>query len=187
MTARATFAVVRRMAFTAAMCLIGICVACTDKTEVAGAAAEVRPTDEQWTTYNGGWFTIEYPSSFDVVPSLESDESGVFDSVFFRSQDGRASFYVISPQWGRAAVDIALAPELETELHRHERSESDQRRVEKAIRANDGSYTREVEEFFEQDGTVYWAFEFRYADEPTRQQYEAGYQRFKMSLDQYSD
>jgi len=187
MTFTAVSAAVRGASLLATSCLFAFCAACSDKAGVADDAIEAQPSDGQWATYDGSWFTIDYPKSFEIVPSLRSDEGDGFDSVFFKSPDHRAGFYVLSPQWGRIAADLALKPEIETELDRYEQQKGEQRKIVKIIQANDGSYTREVEEFFEQDGAVYWVFEFRYSDDLARQRHEAGYQRFKTSLNQYSD
>lgn len=187
MTFTAVSAAVRGASLLATSCLFAFCAACSDKAGVADDAIEAQPSDGQWATYDGSWFTIDYPKSFEIVPSLRSDEGDGFDSVFFKSPDHRAGFYVLSPQWGRIAADLALKPEIETELDRYEQQKGEQRKIVKIIQANDGSYMREVEEFFEQDGAVYWVFEFRYSDDLARQRHEAGYQRFKTSLNQYSD
>ena len=140
-----------------------------------------------WSTYSGTWFTVEYPSSFKASPSLTSNDSDGYDSVFFKSPDGRASYYVLSPQWARAASDIAFDATHEIEIGNHSQEDGGRRTFTRIIHANDDSYTRELTEHSEQDGTVYWVLQFRYADAATRAEHVGGYQRFKASLQQYSD
>jgi hypothetical protein len=177
----------RRFILAIAVVLLVCCASCSPSVDGQANIAETEPTAGQWSNYEGAWFTVEYPPSFDVVPSLKSDDTEGFDSVFFEAPDSAARFYVLSPQWGRAAVDVSIEPDVEIELDSNRQFIDEQERVTTTIHAKDGSYTRSVEEYREQDGAVYWVFEFSYANEVERERYAPSFERFKASLKQYSD
>ncbi|MGI9592278.1 MAG: hypothetical protein ACR2P8_12975 [Myxococcota bacterium] len=149
-------------------------------------APELAARSESWPRYESAWFSVRYPEGFAVRPSLPSEDGG-FDSVFFEAPDGRASFYVLSPQWGRKATDVALRPERERELS-VERTETERgTRTVRTIATRDGGITRIVEENSEEGGSVYWVTAFEFRDEAARRSYGDAYQRFKASLEQFSD
>lgn len=142
---------------------------------------------DAWSTFEGAWFSIQYPASFEAIPSLLSDSAEGYDSVVFEAPDGSAAFYVLAPQWGRAAKDIALDRTAETETGRDERRSGDRMQINRTIRANDGSYTREIEVNREQDGLVQWVFQFRYEDEVAHERYAPDFERFRSSLQTFTD
>lgn len=179
-------AFLRRM-YAVFLAIFLFCAACSEKTDVAANKADQLETSDSWSVYEGAWFTIDYPASFEVTQSLESDSKKGYDSVFFESPDGRVKFYVLSPQWGRRATDVAERSDVEFEISRQEHSESGQLLVETVFRANDNSYVRQIEEHYEQGGIVNWAFQITYADEAARETYAAEYLHFKDSLIRYSD
>ena len=141
---------------------------------------------ESWPRYESAWFSVRYPKGFVVRPSLASKDGG-FDSDFFDAPDGRASFYVLSPQWGRKATDVALQPERERELRVEETATERGTRTVRTIASRDGRSTRIVEENSEEGGSVYWVTAFEFRDEAARRSYGDAYQRFKASLEQFSD
>ena len=53
----------------------------------------------QTQTYQGGWFSIDYPKDFTVKNSIPSEnrEEGFYDSATFTSPDKTVVFYVYSP------------------------------------------------------------------------------------------
>ncbi len=161
--------------------------ACSDPAAIDGDTAESPGAATEWAVYEGAWFTIQYPATFTVVPSLASDDDEGYDSVFFNAPGDRAGFYVLSPQWGRAATDIALQPSLEDQVSEVEKNAEGRRTRTRTIRARDKSYERQVEEHREQGGTVFWVFQFRYANDEVRQELAGDYRRFRDSLKQYAD
>ncbi len=163
--------------------LLAALPACSGPEE--GAAA--RPPSDAWSTYEGAWFTVEYPASFEVAPSLESIDGDGFDSVFFHGVEADVSFYVLAPLWGRVPTDIAVDDALETQVDRRERADGDRTTATTRIRALDGSYVRDVEEIRDPQDGGFRVFAFRYADEQTRRRYASHFRRFQGSLNQFSD
>jgi hypothetical protein len=140
----------------------------------------------EWRTYHSDWFTVRYPEDFAVRESLPSGDGG-FDSVFFDAPDGRASFYVLSPQWGRRASDVALRPARERQVSVQETETDRSSRTVRTFAAKDGRRTRIVEENREEGGSVYWVTAFEFQDEVARRSYGEAYERFKASLEQHAD
>lgn len=151
----------------------------------APAVAAVAPTE--WRQFEGAWFRISYPDGFVVRPSMESKTADGFDSAFFASPDGRAEFYVCSPQWGRAPIDIAI-DETREELVAEKVSDGAKRSVRWwTIAALDSSYQRSYESIASADRTSMHVFGFRYSGTDARTAYLPSYRRFKESLRQLAD
>lgn len=160
---------------------IGACHGLNDR------AAEVAyGPSSPWLTYESDWFSIRYPEDFAVRPSLPSGE-GAFDSVFFDAPDGGASFYVLSPQWGRKAVDIQLEPTREREISVEETETEWGRRIVRTIARTGGDAGRIIEENIEDGGAVYWVTAFEFRDDASRWRYAEAYGRFTASLEQFTD
>ena len=137
--------------------------------------------------YEGAWFTTAAPAGFIARPSLASETADGYDSVFFDAPDGRVTFYVCSPQWGRQATDVALDPATER-LLAESQVELDAEEVERReIAALDGSYERLVETVFSPATGAQWTFGFRWADAAAREEHLEAYERFKASLEQFAD
>jgi hypothetical protein len=141
----------------------------------------------EWSRYQGAWFSIEFPDNFVVKPSLAAEENGLFDSVFFSTRDDGVSFYVLSPQWRRAASDTAFQPTQESRIEFTEQADDGLTKSSTLIRARDGSYERLIESFASPDQTVSWTFQFIYSNEELKEQYAPLYDRFKASLQQLTD
>lgn len=64
----------------------------------------------QTKTYQGAWFSIDYPEDFTVKNSILSETRGdnTYDSATFTSPDKTVVFYVYSPQWSGTPSDITL-------------------------------------------------------------------------------
>jgi hypothetical protein len=153
-----------------------------------GPMLTTAPTAVSWSTYEGAWFVIRYPASFKPRPSMSArDGGGGYDSVFFDSTDGRASFYVLAPQWRRQADDIAIDANAEALASEVEDVVSGMRRQTRLIKAVDGSYQRRVETYAAPDLTTRWTFQFRFADNNARNAYKSLYLHFRESLEQFSD
>lgn len=167
-----------------ALVIMACMVGCT---EVRGSSDHRDQATFGWRSYVAPWFSIQFPDSFQVSPSLRSKSDEGFDSVFFDAPDGCARFYVLSPQWGRNASDVLPDDSIEIETARTETTVGERRVVSRIISARDGSYTRIVEENFEQDGVVYWATGFQYRTVEDRERLSEAYSHFKSSLEQYAD
>jgi len=165
--------------------ILGVCAigACSRADE---GAPPVTPDSAEWSLFESDWFSIRYPGDFVVRPSLPSGD-GAFDSVFFDSPDGDASFYVLSPQWGRKALDIQLRPDREREVSVEEIETERGTRTVRTVAAIDGESMRIVEENSEDDGAVYWVTAFEYRGDAARQRYARAYEDFKDSLEQFAD
>jgi hypothetical protein len=64
-------------------------------------------TSQASRIYQGAWFEITYPASFQARPSLRSSSAQGYDSAFFLAPDATVEFYVFSPQWNGEPTDIA--------------------------------------------------------------------------------
>ncbi len=138
-------------------------------------------------SYSGAWFTVHYPASFRVEPSLKSSTSEGYDSAFFHSPDGRVSFYVFAPQWGGNPGDIAL-DETAERLTATKTSKGDDAVVTwYSIAALDGSYIRSYQQTDSPDQTSRWIIGVRYATPEDFKAYQSAYDKFKQSLQRFGD
>lgn len=172
---------------TAAVILLSGCR--TEATPDQAGDSELS-TDEQvtWEVFSGAWFEIDHPPDFEVRPSLATTAgSDEFDSVFFHSPDGRVSFYVCSPQWGREASDFRPVREAERLISTEQQKLPDGTRTVFKIAAEDGSYERIYEETVQHEGSVRWGTGIQYRDAEALEDYGDRYIRFKESLEQFSD
>jgi hypothetical protein len=149
------------------------------------------PEDEPYynirtRTYQGAWFTINYPDDFmprNSMRSLTSTEG--YDSAFFLSPDGLVEFYIFSPQWNGIPADININRQTEYMLDRDIRKRSDKTEILYTIAAKDGSYKRSYRETRQYD--VNWVLGIRYSSQKAYDKYQQAYVRFKESLEQFAD
>jgi hypothetical protein len=141
----------------------------------------------EWSLFEGAWFSIEYPGDFVVKPSLAANEDDQYDSVFFSTKDDGVSFYVLSPQWRRAASDAVFKTAQESRVESSEQVDEGLMKNSTLILARDGSYERLIETFASPDQTVSWTFQFIYRNKELKEQYAPLYDRFKASLQQFTD
>ncbi len=144
--------------------------------------------DKGWKEYNGAWFSIKYPASFRVYPSLKSPSSPQgYDSVFFISPDNSVEFYVFSPQWNGSPTDIALQPY--TEEYVAQKEEKRNSRIVRyiTIRARDKSYLRSYVDTEDTDLNTRLVFGIKYTGQKTYDKYKQLYLDFKASIRQYAD
>jgi len=144
--------------------------------------------DGGWKEYKGAWFSIKYPGSFRVYPSLKSlSSSEGYDSVFFISPDSSVEFYVFSPQWNGGPSDIALQPD--TEEYVAQKEEKRNSRIVRfiTIRARDKSYLRSYVDTEDTDLNTRLVLGIRYTDQKAYEKYKQFYLDFKASIRQYAD
>lgn len=140
-----------------------------------------------YSTYKGAWFDIEYPASFKVENSLKSSTSSEgFDSAFFTSPDGKAQFYIFSPQWSGKPGDIKIQ---QNEKILETKAETQNGIFIKrwSVAAKDGSYFRSYEESSEIEGQINKIFGIKYASNEDLERYRDQYLHFKNSLEQFAD
>ena len=138
-------------------------------------------------TYEGAFFSIDYPAAFSVRPSLASSSGDGYDSVFFASPDGRAEFYVFSPQWGGQPADIKLDEAKEEYVSFEETPGKGRVTVSATIKARDGSYLRSFMDTSDTDTGARLVFGIKYTDMEAYKEWKPDYLRFKASLKQYAD
>ncbi len=148
----------------------------------------IAPTyaDKNWSTYNGAYFDIQYPSSFKVRPALKGDDG--YDSVFFTSPDGAVEFYVFSPMWnGDPSEDIAinLAEEVYKAQKQEEKNGKKVRWV--TIIAKNKAYTRSYVDTQDTISNTRLVFGIKYHNQKAYNKYRPAYLKFKKSLKQYAD
>ena len=143
--------------------------------------------DAQYLTYKGAWFTIDYPKSFKVKPSISYNATS-YDSVFFSSLDNEVTFYVCSPLWSSTCDDILLDTLLETkgEVQTTNTKNGLSHTVHfYTITAKDGSYSRSYQESVQE--SIRWIIGIKYKNEDALKKYRMQYLHFKHSLVQFSD
>ncbi|MBN1461029.1 MAG: hypothetical protein JXA57_15990 [Armatimonadetes bacterium] len=167
-----------------------------------------------WPTYDGAFFTVEYPPNFIVRPSLQVPASPPgtepYESAFFVSPDGLVEFYVFSPQWDAEPTDILLDPEVEqlcstrteTQEHAWGKDADDHemsirtRLTWVTVAAKDGSYLRSYLDIRTSSITIGYpgdmilsrrTFGIQYADRSAYHRYRDRYLLFRKSLCQYAD
>lgn len=178
-------------------------LACDPRT---GQLCESSANDEKTREYRGAWFSIRYPANFTATGvdpgNLDHDDPGGirnFDGARFVSPDGRATFYVYSPQWSGESAWLRIDEEKETLAGRESRPVP-YREGDRVIEPNGGVETQFV---FDGKGGAYTryvvhtrmthpsstdlAFGFRVATDEDRKKYAPAYQAFKASLQQFAD
>jgi hypothetical protein len=140
---------------------------------------------QDWLTFKGAWFNIDYPPNFTVKPSMTSSSASGYDSAFFVSPDGLVTFYVYSPQWSGEPKDIEQSKQTEKVISKSTKEGVDRLVREVTIRARNGSYTRS---FVDTKGeNTRLVFGIKYANKKAYKKYLSDYKRFKKSLQQFAD
>lgn len=158
--------------------------ACNAGTETSQTANDT--TASSFLKYEGAWFSIEYPTSFSVKPSIISNSGKGYDSVFFQSPDKNITFYICSPQWRIDCSDIKVKAS-ETQISEEKQKTPNKLIRHFTIRANDGTYQRSYQETINADGNILWIIGLKYNSTQTLKKYQNAYQHFKRSLQQFSD
>ncbi len=138
-------------------------------------------------TYNGAWFSVKYPASFTVKPSLKYKSEEGYTSVFFESPDKLVEFYVFSSTLGIEPTDIKIK---NTEKLVSKNKIEKMVGIKKAwtIAAKDGSYMRSYKSVSYGDGLIdSEIIGIKYKNDDAYKKYKADYLVFKNSLEQYAD
>ena len=154
---------------------------------VTACAPEAPPVAQSTEVFQGAWFEVSYPASFEPRPSLESSSAEGYDSAFFDAPGGEVSFYVYAPQWGGEATDIALDPATEELVDSTTSTAGPLTTTYTTIAARDGAWTRSYVTTFDDRGPTQWTIGWRYASEQVRDRYEAAFTAFKESLQQFTN
>jgi hypothetical protein len=142
---------------------------------------------ESTEVFEGAWFEVSYPASFQARPSLESSSADGYDSAFFDAPDGEVSFYVHAPQWGGEATDIVLDPITEEVVDSATSTVGSITTTHTTIAARDGAWTRSYVTTYDDRGPSQWTIGWRYASEQARDRYAAAFDAFKESLKQFAN
>jgi len=151
-----------------------------------GLAATAAPAQER-RTFEGAWFSIDYPAEFEVRPSLESTTADGYDSARFVAPDGSVAFYVHAPQWGGIPADIALDPATETVAGERVAEDGPLTRRWVTYTARDGSYARSYLTVTDHRGPTSYTIGLRYTSGAALEAYRDAYAAFRQSLEQYAD
>ncbi len=153
---------------------------------VAGVSVVAAP--KAWPKYEGAWFSISYPPGWSVRPSLKSKTSDKgYDSVFFRSPDKKAEFYVFSPQWNGDPTDIKLKPQIEKQLSQKVQVKGTSTATLVTIRAKNKSYNRSYLDRQDSATNTRLVFGIKYTRSTDYKKYKYQYAKFKESLKQFAD
>jgi hypothetical protein len=142
---------------------------------------------EGWSTYAGAWFSVYYPSTFEVVPSIVSEtHPSFYDSAFFNSPDGSVSFYIYAPQWNGEAEDIALQDN--EKIIGDKTIVTDEKIVrEYTIKANNRAYLRSYIDSESLVNHTRLVIGIKYKNIDVYNRYRSMYLQFKNTLEQYAD
>jgi len=145
-----------------------------------------REKTNNWKTFEGLYFSINYPDNFKVNPSIKSDGSK-YNSVFFVSPDKTVEFYVYSPLWNGEATDVAVDKSKEIILSEESIIKNGIETKYLNIEAKDKSYERSYlfrENINTNNLTVYG---IKYKTKDDYDYYLNDYLKFKKSIEQWSD
>ncbi|MBI5647300.1 MAG: hypothetical protein HY962_10245 [Ignavibacteriae bacterium] len=148
-------------------------------------AAAIAAGQKGWKTFEGAWFTIEYPREFVARVSLKSATGIGAESVFFASPDGAVEFYVFSPQWSGEPVDILLNERREKVVTRSEQQIDQYTVTLVTIADRGGRYTRSYRDIITENTRVVFGIKYRRAEDLVR--FRPAFERFKKSLRQFAD
>jgi hypothetical protein len=154
---------------------------------VAGCAPASPELEDRTRVFEGAWFVVSYPVDFRPRPSIESSTADGFDSVFFDSPDGEATFYLYAPQWGGEAIDIALDPDTERLAEMDTSTDGPITTTRTTITATNGAWTRSYVTEDDERGPTRWTIGWQYASETARVKYSAAFAEFQESLTQFAD
>ncbi len=147
---------------------------------------------DDWLTYRGPWFDIDYPASFRPLGFDRASESNGYDEdgMRFGSSDGKVEFYVYSPQWSGDPQWPKVAPgemlfdrNSTTEGHGPERKKL----TWVTVTGPTDDYTRSWIEVHQPELNVKYYLGIRYDTLATYERWRDDYRRFRNSLVQYAD
>jgi len=148
----------------------------------------VADVTNDWETYRGAWFTVQYPSAFQVKPSMKSRTAAKgYDSAFFIAPGGEVEFYVFSPQWHGEPQDLALNPAIEEYTAQKEERRGTKRIRRVTIRAKDKSYWRSYVDTVDTGLNTRLVYGIKYRDQQAYDDHRDMYLNFVKSLRQYAD
>lgn len=142
------------------------------------------PALQETRSFQGAWFQVAYPASFEARPSLPSRTADGYDSAFFQAPDGSVRFYVHSPQWGGEAADVARDPATEELVDSTTTTDGPVTTTAVTIAARDGSWTRSYTTTGDQRGPTRWTVGWGWASEEARDRWAPAFQAFRRSLEQ---
>ncbi len=140
-------------------------------------------------TFDGPNFSVFYPLGWKAQVG-KSDN----DAALFSSPDGRAQFAVYSPLWNGNPTDLNInlkrekrVSQLRTKSRAKDSSNSQIETRWQTFRALNGSYTRSIVDVENTTLNTRRVFGFKYKNAAAYKKYLPLFQRFKASLEQYSD
>lgn len=158
--------------------------------------ATPRRAPKGWKTYDGPWFSVFYPSKWKATPGKTPAGAGggKSDAAFFTSPDGSVQFALYSPMWNGNPTDLNIDAKREKQVSRlvTKSQSKDKLKLEMqarwtTFRALNGSYTRSIVDVENKTLNVRHVFGFRYKNAATYRKFLPQFQKFKASLEQYSD
>lgn len=138
-----------------------------------------------WKTFEGAWFSIEYPREFSARASLKSATGIGAESAFFASPDGTVEFYVFSPQWSGEPADILLNERREKVVSRSVKEIEGYTVTLVTIADRGGRYSRSYRDILTENTRVVFGIKFRSAADLAK--HRDAFERFKRSLRQFAD
>lgn len=152
-------------------------------------------TKLQVTSFNGNWFSVEYPSNFVALPKgpknkFDNYEYVETDEALFTSPDGTVEFFVYSPQWSGDPKDYLIQKANEKTVSDSEDKANfdDPYAVSHrwvTYEDKGGKYTRAYHS--QKTESTHLVFGVKYTSKKMYERYKAAYMAFKKSLQQFAD
>ncbi len=161
----------------------------------APLAAAPRRAPRGFRAFEGAWFSVFYPAKWKAASGKGSSSSAQgADSAFFSSPDGRAQFAVYSPLWNGNPTALNINTKLEKRVSKLQVKSRAKDGVNSQIetrwqtfRARNNSYTRSIVDVENTTLNTRRVFGFKYKNAASYKKYLPLFERFKASLEQYSD
>ncbi len=135
----------------------------------------------EWKTFRGDYFDVQYPGSFTV------ESSGETDGMLFASPDHSVRFYVFSPQWNAQSKLYEADPEEEIVKQHSVEREGSRRITRVTYQRRDNHHMRSFEDVEDTLYNTRRTFGVFYSNQNAYAEYRDLYLTFKRSLKQYAD
>lgn len=161
------------------------------------AQADSMPAEAkvQLASFNGNWFSVDYPENFTASPNapIQTHNNYKFietDEARFTSPDGTVEFFVFSPLWSGNPKDYLAQKSNEKIVSSSEdkASSDDPFAVSHkwvTYEDKDGKYTRAYHSLMTE--STHHVFGIKYTNRKMYERYKAAYLAFKKSLQQFAD
>lgn len=151
------------------------------RADSSAARVPVTESPEEWKTYRGEYFDVQYPGSFTV------ESSGETDGILFAAPDRSVRFYIFSPLWNGESKHYEIDPELEIVKQHSVEREGPRRITRITYQDRENHHLRSFEDVEDTLLNTRRIFGVFYTNQDSYSHYKDLYLKFKRSLRQYAD